>query len=41
MPADCNVQIDPNGDTLEFDALISDIAEKVISSLPVYNGGIR
>lgn len=34
MPADCNVQIDPNGDPLTMDAIVAD----VIASLPVYDG---
>ena len=36
MPADCNVQIDPNGDP----TTIQDIVESVIAQLPVYNGEV-
>ena len=36
MPEECNVQIDPNGDTFTFDELIAE----VIATLPVYNGEV-
>ena len=34
MPADCSVQIDPNGDPLTVEKIIAD----VIAALPVYDG---
>jgi len=36
MPEDCNVQIDPDGDTFTVDELIAE----VIATLPVYNGEV-
>lgn len=34
MPDDCNVQIDPNGDTFTVEEIIA----RIIADLPVYNG---
>lgn len=36
MPADCNVQIDPDGEVLT----LQDIVSNVIAQLPVYNGEV-
>lgn len=36
MPADCNVQIDPNGDPLTVEEIIAG----VVAALPVYNGEV-
>lgn len=36
MPADCNVQIDPNGDAFTSDELV----QAVLAALPVYDGSV-